>query len=161
MWHFMTFILCIFQICVAMQAAINKSLYIINKITCVHVFLSLLWYISVCLCECLSVCVLSLGKKMTRQEDQKHIFNFVWPYYFVMQYCLLKCKGHTKSHVHKCVMWSFYGQVEEKAKTEDTSLQPLPNKRIHWSPFCSVPFDSTLTMLPSLILYSIATACCV
>ena len=49
---------------------------------CACVSLSLSWYVSLCLCVsvCLSVCVLSLGKKMTRQEDQKHIFNFVQPY---------------------------------------------------------------------------------
>ena len=29
---------------------------------------------------CLSVGVFSLGKKLTRQEDQKLFFNFVWPY---------------------------------------------------------------------------------
>ena len=23
---------------------------------------------------------ISLGKKLTRQEDQKHFYNFVWPY---------------------------------------------------------------------------------
>ena len=34
---------------------------------------------SVIIIICLSVSVFSLGKKLTRQEDQKHIFNFVWP----------------------------------------------------------------------------------
>ena len=34
-------------------------------------------YVHVCVNVCLSVCLLLL-KKMTRQEDQKHIFNFVW-----------------------------------------------------------------------------------
>ena len=44
-----------------------------------HVFLSLCHGMSLCVYVLVSVCVLSLGKKMTRQEDQKHIFNFVWP----------------------------------------------------------------------------------
>ena len=31
------------------------------------------------LCDYLSVCVFSLRKKLTRQEDQKLFFNFAWP----------------------------------------------------------------------------------
>ena len=42
--------------------------------------------VCVCVCMCVCVCVnvcLSVCyhlTKMTRQEDQKHIFNFAWPY---------------------------------------------------------------------------------
>ena len=47
----------------------SNDLYnVIYKISCTAVLL--------CVCFCLSICVLSLGKKMNRQEDQKHIFLF-------------------------------------------------------------------------------------
>ena len=50
-----------------------------------YVLLYVLLHVSLCVSVslyayyCFPVCVISLGKKMTRQEDQEHIFNFVWP----------------------------------------------------------------------------------
>ena len=61
-----------------------KVVYIFNSIFVCMCMYFLLWYLFVIMC--LSVCMLSLGKKLTKQVDQKHIFNFVWPYYYKSNY---------------------------------------------------------------------------
>ena len=48
-------------------------LYVFNSINVgVYVLCLIVINLSVCLC-------VSLGKRLTRQESQKHFFNFAWP----------------------------------------------------------------------------------
>ena len=54
----------------------NFYLYILTLLCMCMYLLSLCLFVAVCP----SVCVLSLGRKLTRQENQKHFFNFARSY---------------------------------------------------------------------------------
>ena len=53
-------------------SSIFTMVYDIKNIAVFPIIKSLCGYLSVCQCVIVS-------KKMTRQEDKKHFFNFVWP----------------------------------------------------------------------------------
>ena len=46
---------------------------------------------------------ISLGKKLTRQEDQKHFYNFVWPYGDFYQQVLCSINYTSKSYSNMAV----------------------------------------------------------